>query len=124
MAKAVVWLTGLFFVIYGAAFVIAPVEMASLVTGGSPITSSGLIDLRATYGGMSIAVGSIICLLAMQNMGLSLLFTGIVLLAMAAARIVGIVIDTNPNTIMIVYLVAELAAGCAALGLRKANAPN
>lgn len=119
MAKAIVWLTGLFFVLYGLGFTFAPAELAFLVTASSPSTSSGLIELRATSGGMGIAMGIIILFLAKTELSMSLLVTGVVLLAMASARVIGIAIDGSPNSIMIVYLVAELVAGVSALLLRN-----
>ena len=87
MARLLIYATGLFFVLYGAAFSVLPVEMASLVTGGSRSTPSGLIDLRATYGGMSIAVGITLLILGSRSelVSLGLLTTAVVLLAMAGA---------------------------------------
>ncbi len=121
MAKALVWITGLFFVVYGIAFTLLPVEMAKLVVGGSPDTASGIIDMRATYGGMSIAVGVVILMLGLRPGMLStgLLIIAVVLLGLATGRIVGIVMDGNPNTVMYAYLVAELVGGGLALLLRK-----
>lgn len=121
MAKSLLCLTGVFFVFYGAAFTFFPAEMATLVTGDGPDTASGIIDLRATYGGMSISVGVIILILAAHgdNLSLALLVTAIVLLAMAAGRVLGIILDGSPNAIMYVYLAAELAVSGIALWLRS-----
>ena len=72
IATAVIWITGLFFVLYGLAFTIAPFEMAAWVTGDAPGTPSAAIDMRATYGGMSIAVGLTILLLGLRAATVSL----------------------------------------------------
>jgi len=121
MAKVLVWATGLFFVLYGAAFIAFPMEMATLITDDSPSTPSGLIDFRATYGGMSIAVGVTILILAAraESIQLSLLVTGIVLFGMAIGRGLGIVLDGSPNIIMVIYLGAELVFGGLAFLLRS-----
>lgn len=123
MGKIVVLLTGWFFVLYGLAFTVAPVEMFILVTAGSIDTLSGVIDARATYGGMSVAVGVVLLLLAKQSstLSLSLLATAVVLLTMAAGRLIGMVVDGEPNLIMYIYLGAELFFGIAALFFRESG---
>ena len=57
MARFLVWATGLFFLAYGLAFALSPLGMLVLVTGDYPEATSGVIDVRATYGGLSVAVG-------------------------------------------------------------------
>ena len=120
-AKFWVYATGAFFVIYGAAFALFPVEMSVLVTDGSPTTPSGIIDLRATYGGMSIAVGITVLMLGAdaELVALGLLVVAIVLAAMAGARTLGIVLDGTPNPVMYLYLVAEVMGSGFALYLRR-----
>jgi hypothetical protein len=120
MAKLLVWAIGLFFILYGIAFIIAPTEMAVFVTGDSPKTPSGVIDLRATYGGMSISVGTILLIVIskVEHLRLALLLTAIVLLAMAAGRSVGMFQDGEPNVVMYLYLVAELIFSLTAFWLR------
>ena len=121
-AKFLVYATGAFFVIYGIAFTFFPVEMATLVTGSSPSTPSGVIDLRATYGGMSIAVGIIVLVLGSnaELVALGLLVVAVVLSAMASTRILGIMLDGEPNPVMYIYLAAEVLGSGAALYLRSA----
>jgi hypothetical protein len=121
MAKILVFSTSLFFVFYGVAFTLFPAEVASIVTGAAPSTSSGLIDMRATYGGMSVAVGLTLLLLAAQrdSMYLALKVTAVVLLCMAASRMLGMLTDGDSNTFMVIYLVAELVFGGVALLLQS-----
>jgi hypothetical protein len=120
MGKLLVWVTGFFFVLYGAAFTFFPVAMAALVTGDSPNTASGIIDLRATYGGMSCAIGVVILIAAAhEELQIALLITAIVLLAMAAGRVLGMFLDGSPNTIMYIYLAAEIVVSGLALWSRN-----
>ena len=123
IASAVVWIAGLFFVLYGVAFTFAPVDMAAWVTGDAPGTPSAAIDMRATYGGMSIAVGLSILLLGLRTatVSLGLLIIAIVLLAMAAARLLGIALDGSPNGLMLLYLVLEVVGAALALFVRRAG---
>ncbi|MEM9177033.1 MAG: DUF4345 domain-containing protein [Myxococcota bacterium] len=115
-----------FFVVYGLLFVFVPEPLATTITGGAPSTASGMIDLRATYGGMSIAVGWMLAAFARDE---ALHATGLravaaTLLCMAGGRTVGIVVDGNPNTWMWIYLAAEIAVAAAALvALRAGSGP-
>ena len=123
--KGFIWFVGLFFIVYGVAFAFLPLEMTQLVTGDSPGTPSGVTDLRSTYGGMTIAVGIVILLLSRQaaTMTLSLLGIIIVLGAMAITRILGMLLDGNPNELMYFYLVLEIVGVALAFYARK-NALN
>ena len=113
MAKALIWATGLFFIIYGAAFMFAPLAMTTFVTGGAPDTPSAVMDLRATYGGMTMAVGAIMLILGTRatTQSLALLVIALVLLAMAAGRVLGMFLDGEPNTMMYIYLAVEIVGG-------------
>jgi len=119
MAKLLVWVTALFFIFYGIAFIFLPSEMAVLVTGDSPRTASGIIDMRATYGGMSASVGIILLLLLSrpENLRLALVCIAIVLLAMAAGRTWGMFKDGSPSVVMYLYLTAEIIVSFFALWL-------
>ncbi|EGQ9099412.1 DUF4345 domain-containing protein [Vibrio alginolyticus] len=125
MSKLLVYLTALFFLLYGAIFAVFPVEMANLITGSSPNSTSATIDFRATYGGAQFAVGLalILVLKIKQDVTLALIIVAITLLSMAFGRLIGILLDGQPNTLMYVYLVAELLFGSLALYLRKSEAP-
>ena len=121
-SKLVINLTALFFVVYGLLFTILPSELAELVTGSIPATASGLTDMRATYGGLSIAVGVLMLVLA-KNEGthrLGLTFVALTMLGMASSRTLGFVVDGPQNSVMVAYLVAELfAASWAIILLRR-----
>ena len=113
-----------FFVIYGALFVIAPEVVATTITGGAPQTPSGMIDFRATYGGMSIAVGLLLAMFARDPSlhALGLRGVGLAMLCMASGRTVGIVLDGNPNAWMWIYLAGEIAVAIAAFSALRSTA--
>ena len=125
MSKLLVYLTALFFLLYGVIFAVFPVEMANLITGSSPNSTSATIDFRATYGGAQFAIGLALILVfkIKQDVTLALIIVAITLLSMAFGRLIGILLDGQPNTLMYVYLVAELVFGLLALYLRKSEAP-
>ena len=125
MSKLLVYLTALFFLLYGALFAVFPVDMANLITGSSPNSASATIDFRVTYGGAQFAIGLALILVfkIKQDVTLALIIVAITLLSMAFGRLIGILLDGQPNTLMYVYLVAELVFGLLALYLRKSEAP-
>ncbi|GJM14480.1 MAG: hypothetical protein DHS20C12_28830 [Pseudohongiella sp.] len=128
LEKLVVWITAAFFLGYGILFVFIPQAMSESVVSATIQSSSALIDTRATYGGMSIAMGVMMILLtsSAETMRLAVLSVVISMSAMAASRTLGILIDGDPNALMLGYLVAEIfAAVLAAVLLRRmtTNAP-
>ena len=119
--KLLVRLTAVFFLVYGVLFALFPALYSDLVTGSVPSTASGLIDMRATYGGMAIAVGIVMLLLAnnVKTLSLGLLTMIVVLLAMAFTRTIGIIVDGNPNGLMYTYLAAEIVPSIVAIVLYR-----
>ncbi|MEM8498058.1 MAG: DUF4345 domain-containing protein [Pseudomonadota bacterium] len=119
--KILVQLAGAFFLAYGFMFALDPELFSNMVTDSVPSTSSGLIDMRATYGGMSIAVGCLMLLLASNatSLKLGLISVALVLLGMACTRTIGIIVDGNPNNLMYIYLVAELVPSIIAIALYR-----
>lgn len=109
-AKILVMVTALVFISYGVLFLLFPSCMLTWVTNSTVTTSSALIDIRATYGGMSLAVGIVLLLLARraQTLGVGLTMTFILMLGMALGRIIGMLFDGQANQVMFVYLALEL----------------
>lgn len=110
--KLFITVFALFFIFYGVAFVGWPNTMLHWITGGAVDTQSGVIDLRATYGGMSLAVGVLLWWLA-QSDSLHLLglkFIRLLMLMMAFGRLIGLIVDGNPNWVMWLYLSLEIIA--------------
>tara|TARA_B110000305_G_scaffold222927_1_gene267016 strand:- start:284 stop:631 length:348 start_codon:yes stop_codon:yes gene_type:complete len=89
-----------------------PQEALQLLVQGKVSTRSEVVDLRATYGGMTMGVGLILFVLAnnVSTLKIGLLAVFIVMLCMALGRIIGIVIDGEPNQLMYIYLALELSA--------------
>jgi hypothetical protein len=110
LGSILIWLIAAFFVLYGLAFVIAPEALGRAITGSAPATASGIIDMRATYGGMTIAVGLVLALLGRfeSTRKLGLYSIALVMFCMAAARIVGLIADGGGNSMMYLYLAVEI----------------
>ena len=112
MSKLFILINASIFVIYGSVFVFFPLEALNEVVTDTLSSTSSIIDIRATYGGISIGAGSILYLLPR---GESTLRTGLlavlfVMACMASARLYGIMVDGQPNGYMHLYLILELAA--------------
>ena len=110
MSRFVILATALVFFVYGLGFALVPQPMSVAVTGDFPRTESGLIDMRSTYGGLSIAIGVLLWGLS-RTPGLQLLGLRAVALmmgAMAATRTIGIVVEGSPNPVMWAFLSAEI----------------
>jgi hypothetical protein len=110
LARLLLWLNALVFVVYGIGFVLAPEPLAIFVTGSAPDSTSGLIDMRATYGGLCLAVGLVFALLARDEATVrtGLIAVAIVMGGMAGTRTLGFVLDGDPNTLMVLYLATEI----------------
>jgi hypothetical protein len=107
---AIVRITAAVFTFYGIGFVVAPELLSQWVTGAIPASASGLIDMRATYGGMSVAVGVLLFVLSSKGGSIEngLLGVIILMLCMASGRIYGIAVDGSANMVMYIYLAIEI----------------
>ncbi|MEP1469396.1 MAG: DUF4345 domain-containing protein [Halieaceae bacterium] len=116
----VIYLAAGFFLLYGIAFTIYPGEMARLVTESEPVGVSALVDFRATYGGMTVAVG--VMLFYLHSIGQvrpSLVIVVLVLSCMAITRTIGLYVDGAGNFLMYAYLVLEIiGSGLGVFALR------
>ena len=110
-------LNALVFVLMGLAFMILPATMVELVTGGIPQTPSGMIDVRATYGGGFAGIGLTLFATVLRPgwRSLGLLLLVFVLGGMALGRGLGIVTDGRPNIFMYLFLAYELVFVAVAL---------
>ena len=117
------WLNAALFVVFGVGFIVAPALLSQVITGATPGTTSALIDLRATYGGMALGIGIFWGYCAPQGtLRIGLISSLLVLVGVALGRLVGMVVDGSPNTFMFVLLAAELLfIGLIALALRRAT---
>ncbi len=121
LANAIVWLTATLFIAYGVVFAVAPAFMMEFVSGSAFGSTSAAIDARSTFGGLTIAVGVVIAILGTNDnsMPTALLAIALILGAMAITRLLGIVVDGEPNIVMYVYLLAEILGVALALVARR-----
>lgn len=108
--KVFIWLNAILFVLYGLAFMFAPQYLSMLITDAVPASSSALIDMRATYGGISLGFGLLLAYATRKVQTLEFGTWGIILVVggMAIGRLLGIILDGSPNTTMYVYLALEI----------------
>lgn len=110
IAAFVIRLTGLVFLLFGIACVIAPSAIIQAATGFSVTHAVALIDIRATYGGMSIGVAAILFLLSSgpATIRAGLLSVLALMLGMAGGRLAGLLMVAETNWVMLFYLALEL----------------
>lgn len=112
MQVLLVRVVDLVFLGYGMGFVFVPEPLLKAVVGEVPVASSAWIDIRATYGGLSLGVGALLWALSLNRATVRSGLLGVVLLmaGMASGRTIGMVVDGAPNGYMVLYLVLEVAA--------------
>jgi hypothetical protein len=121
-AVVLLWITAALFVGFGVGFVAAPRELANFITGGAPSVPSAIIDMRATYGGVAIGMGLFFALCATRPHWVrpGLVGSMLVIASIAAARVVGLVVDGGPNAFMLLLLSTEVIfVGLYAAALRQ-----
>ena len=111
----VIYFAAAFFFLYGLAFTCYPEGMAYLITESEPRGISALVDFRATYGGMTAAVGvTFLYLHSIKQTRPSLVIIIFVLTGMATARTFGLLIEGEGNFVMYAYLLLELVGSALA----------
>jgi hypothetical protein len=120
MARMTSWrlllvIIGMSFVGFGAAFIAWPGDMARIVSLAL-INSTARTDVRATYGGLEFGVGVFFlsCALRRDFVRVGLFASACVLVAMATARVVGLMLDGFWQPLQLVIVVFEAAGGVAA----------
>lgn len=126
MSKIFVLGTAAIFFVYGLLFFVIPVETFKFVVDGGVTSSSGITDMRASYGGMSVGIGVIMFLLAMnpQTIRMGLVSVFVVMFGMAFGRFLGILVDGDANSYMYIYLGLEVAASLVAFVLMRVSEKN
>ncbi len=111
LSQWIIRLNAVFFGLYGLVFIFIPETMLYWVTGSSLNTPSAIIDVRATYGGMSLAVALLLYYFSIKDLyqKLGLIFVILIMGNMALGRSLGILIDGDANPIIWLYLIGELA---------------
>lgn len=121
MSKIFVLGSAAIFFAFGLLFLLVPVEAFEWAVGQTLTSSSAITDLRAAYGGMSIAIGIMLVMMGMNpaTIPMGLISVMVVMLAMAGGRVIGMFVDGGTNTLMVIYLVMEIAAAAFAFALLK-----
>lgn len=119
ITKWFLYLNAIGFGIVGIAYTVTPSVFSQLLTGTVPNTASGLIDMRALAGGLNLAIGLLLKISAAKSKyhRAGLLSVLLILTMMATTRVLGIIIDGNPNLVMYIYLDFELFGAVCALAL-------
>jgi hypothetical protein len=109
-AVVLLWITSVLFVGFGIGAVTAPRELAMFITGGAPSIPSAIIDMRATYGGVALGMGLFfgVCATRSQWVRPGLFGSLLVVASIGAARVVGFVVDGQPNGFMLMLLSTEV----------------
>ena len=108
--KIFILINSVVFLLYGIGFMFVPETFSLYVTDTVPMTNSGLIDMRATYGGMSVGFAVLLFFMSKDSKTFTLGVKAIILIigGMALGRTIGMIKDGSPNTIMYVYLLLEI----------------
>ncbi len=116
--KNFILINAVIFLLYGLGFLFFPEILSQFVTDAIPTSTSGLIDMRATYGGMSIAFAILLWYMQQNRHTIKPAIIAINLMVggMALGRIAGIIIDGSANNMMYIYLFLEIVV--VMLGLR------
>jgi len=103
------------YVVFGVAFLLAPAKMAGLVDL-TTTTKTGLIELRAFYGGVELGLGAFLALAATRRewYAPALVAALMSFLGIAGARIYGISVDGIPGALVFLLLALEVAGVVAA----------
>lgn len=108
--KQFIRINSIVFLLYGLGFMFFPEAFSQYVTDAIPLSKSALIDMRATYGGMSIGFAILLWYMGSNRTTLKLgvMAVNLVVGGMAFGRIVGIIIDSSANQMMYIYLLLEI----------------
>lgn len=118
-ARVVLGFTGLVFLVHGAVCFIQP-DTIGMESGLTMPTPYSVIEVRAEYGGLPMALGIFFLAAAMKRIDLrfGLLIMVTVLTGYATARVIAVVLNGDAdlyNTSAIIYEVTSLVLGIFAL---------
>ena len=108
--KIFILINSIVFLLYGIGFMFFTETLSLYVIDTVPNTKSGLIDMRATYAGMSIGFALLLYLTSQDSKIFVLGVKSIILIVggMALGRFTGIIKEGSPNTLMYIYLLLEV----------------
>jgi hypothetical protein len=109
VARGYLLIVGIGTLLIGVLYVVAPSIFTDPMGFGS-LAPEALTDMRATYGGLQIAIGGFLIWTA-RDVGRQrdgLLLVGLVLSAVAAARALGLVVDGQTTGLLVGVLIFEV----------------
>jgi hypothetical protein len=109
-ARIFLGLVGVVALAFGVLYVVAPAVLLDQ-TGFPDLGPEATTDVRATYGGLQIALGAFTlwCAAQPRRYRAGLMLVTIAFAAIASCRAVGLLIDGDPSSAMISALVLEVA---------------
>ena len=109
IARNIVLGFGLFYIVFGLCFALAPVKFFAMSTGETLKSPAGISEIRAVYGGLGIGAGIWMFICHRENIRLGLLGLIFTTGSIAVFRTVGLVIDGAVESTGILYLLSEVA---------------
>ncbi len=108
--KSLILLNSVVFLLFGLSFIFLPEILSLYITDSTPTTTSGITDMRATYGGISLGFALFLSITSRKPHLFSLGTKAIILVVggMAFGRIIGMIQDGSPNEMMYINLVLEM----------------
>jgi Domain of unknown function (DUF4345) len=109
-ASKLLWINSVLFLVFGVLFLLIPNVVSSFVTGGTFTTPDSIIDVRATYGGITIGLGIFMasCARNPEHVFVGLKSALMIMISIATARLIGILIEGSANIYMFALLGLEV----------------
>lgn len=120
LARALIFVSALIFVVVGAGFLFIPRQWAGILEISLP-TAMARTDVRATYGGLELGFGIflILCVVRREWIRPGLWALALTVGGFATGRLVGLVAEGTINNFMLFFLVLELAVALLAVFLLR-----
>lgn len=108
--SVILGLNALMFIVFGLGFIFAPAAVTPMFLGVAAPDGDLLVDMRATYGGLSLAVGLYMafCTLCRPHLYLGLMLSLLIYGALLVARGIAILAEASVGQAMYQSLVLEL----------------
>lgn len=103
-------LNALMYIAFGLGFIFAPATVTPMFLGVAAPAGDLLVDMRATYGGLSLAIGLFMayCLYRREHLYQGVLVSFLVYIALLAARGIAIAAEASVGQPMYQSLIFEL----------------
>jgi hypothetical protein len=109
-ARIYLRVVGAMTVFFGLVYLFAPERMTD-PTGFGPLGTNALTDVRATYGGFQIGSGLFLLWAAAEvgRVRLALVLLALTIGAVGSSRLIGFLVDGDPNGVLLAALATEIA---------------